>query len=57
MGFRPAEVAELLGISLGLVRLEMRRGSLRGTRVGKRGLVVTKAALEEWLQRGSQERP
>lgn len=55
-GFRPAEIAGMYGISLGLVRLEMRRGTLRGIRVGKRGLVVTREALEEWLRRGAEGR-
>lgn len=50
MGFRIAEVSAMLGISTGLVRNAINCGALRATRVGKRGRVVTKEALEEWLK-------
>jgi len=47
------EVAESLGVSQGLVRLEIQRGRLRALHVGRR-VIITPEALDRWLK-GSNE--
>ena len=45
------EVAQSHGVSPGLVRLEIARGKLRATRIGRR-LIISAEALNDWLQQG-----
>ncbi len=44
------EVAESLGVSLGFIRCEVRRGRLRPARLGRR-VVVTREELSAYLAR------
>jgi excisionase family DNA binding protein len=45
-----------LGISPGLVRLEIARGHLEVVRIGRR-VIICEDAIERWLDRGIQRRP
>jgi excisionase family DNA binding protein len=45
-----AEVARLIGVSLGTIQTEVRSGRLEVLRLGTRGrrIIVSKAALQRW---------
>ena len=49
-----AETAAVVGVSQSFVRLEIRRGRLRTTKVGRRRLIL-RSAITEWLQDGTPE--
>jgi len=46
--FSVAEIASRYGVSKGLVRLEIARGRLRSTHIGRR-VIITKREVEHWL--------
>jgi len=46
-----SEVAESLGLSVPFLRLEIRRGKLRPSRLGRR-VVVTSAEVQRYLAQG-----
>jgi excisionase family DNA binding protein len=53
MAFKVAEAASALGVSASFIRLEMSRGHLRATRLGRR-VVLTKSELERYLAERSK---
>jgi excisionase family DNA binding protein len=50
--FSLREVAEMYGVSLQFLRLEVARGRLRPLRLGRR-VLIAREALEEWAGAGS----
>lgn len=46
-----AETAQVCGVSVPFVRLEIRRGNLRAVKLGRR-VIVPIEALREWLAAG-----
>lgn len=50
-----AETAEVCGLSVPFVRLEIRRGKLRALKLGRR-VVVPIEALREWLAAGETKK-
>jgi excisionase family DNA binding protein len=48
MAFRISEAAVLIGVSTAFLRLEIARGNLKATRLGRR-IVLTRAELERYL--------
>lgn len=55
LAFRVSEAAALIGVSPGFLRLELARGNLRATRLGRR-LVLTRAELERYLTKPGEPR-
>ena len=49
LAFRVTEAAALIGVSSAFVRLELARGNLRATRLGRR-IVITRVELDRYLQ-------
>lgn len=47
--YRPNEVARMTGLSLQHIYDCIRRGELRAVRVGQRSLVISRAALADFL--------
>ena len=52
IAFSVKEVAQQTGLSQPFVRLEIKRGNLRASRVGRR-VVVLVTAMDEWLNQGT----
>lgn len=52
IAFSVKEVAQQTGLSQPFVRLEIRRGNLRASKVGRR-VVVLVAAMDAWLNEGT----
>ena len=52
IAFSVRELAEQTGLSQPFLRLEIRRGHLRASKLGRRVLVSAKA-IDEWLERGT----
>ena len=50
-----ADVAAHLGISPGLVRLEIARGKLKVARIGRR-VIISDAAIQRWLEASDDKR-
>ncbi len=48
LAFRVGETATLIGVSAAFVRLELARGNLKATRLGRR-IVIMRAELERYL--------
>lgn len=48
IAWRPSQVAELLGVSIGLIRRMIREGSLPCRRIG-RAVVIRDEDLQAWL--------
>jgi len=46
------EVSQLTGLSQPFIRLEIKRGNLRASKVGRR-VVVLVTAMDEWLNEGT----
>ncbi|HEV2493244.1 MAG TPA: helix-turn-helix domain-containing protein [Terriglobia bacterium] len=52
IAFSVREVALQTGLSQPFIRLEIKRGNLRASRVGRR-VVVLVTAMDEWLNEGT----
>lgn len=52
IAFSVREVALQTGLSQPFIRLEIKRGNLRASRVGRR-VVVLVTAMDEWLDKGT----
>ena len=52
--WRIPEVAERIGISVGLVKIEIARGNLKASRIGRRFLFIHKSELERYELEGSR---
>lgn len=55
LGFSLKELAELVGCSVGLLHLEIRRGNLRAVRIGRR-VIVPLSETEKLLSPSSTTR-
>ena len=53
LGFGVLDLARSYGLSPAFVRLEEKRGRLRGLRLGRR-VIFTREAVEEWLRSAEQ---
>jgi hypothetical protein len=53
LGFSVLDLAAAYGLSPAFVRLEEKRGRLRGLRLGRR-VIFTREAVEEWLRCAKQ---
>jgi hypothetical protein len=53
LGFGVLDLAAAYGLSPGFVRLEEKRGRLRGLRLGRR-VIFTREAVEAWLRSAEQ---
>jgi hypothetical protein len=53
--FGIVELARAIGVSPGFLRLEIARGNLQPTRLGRR-ILITSAELERYLVAGSERR-
>lgn len=49
IGYSPTELAQMVGVSLSLIRLEISRGSLLAKRIGKRRLMISVAEIERYV--------
>ena len=54
LGFGVVDLAAAYGLSAGFVRLEEKRGRLRGLRIGRR-VIFTREAVADWLRAAEQE--
>lgn len=54
LGFGVLDLAAAYGLSPGFVRLEEKRGRLRGIRIGRR-VIFTREAVQEWLLRAAEQ--
>jgi len=52
IAFSVREVASQTGLSVPFVRLEIKRGNLRASKVGRRVIVLV-TAMDEWLNEGT----
>ncbi len=55
MAFRVSEAAALIGVSSAFLRLELARGNLKATRLGRR-IVLARTELERYLATGQSAR-
>jgi len=53
LGFGVLDLAQAYGLSPAFVRLEEKRGRLKGLRLGRR-VIFTREAVEEWLHSAEQ---
>ena len=52
LAYSVLEVSRLTGLSASFVRLEIRRGNLRASKVGRRVIVLAEH-MKKWLDRGT----
>lgn len=50
--FTPREVAEMTGRSRRFITRQVEAGNLRASKVGSRTILISRAALDDWLTAG-----